>query len=188
MRAPATLALTFALALTPLLLFSSAAHAQSFPPAPSTTPAQPSQTPTTTLTVRSNLVEVPVLVTTKSGQIVFGLRSRDFTLTDDDIPQRVSVVPDTGSQPLALAIVVETGGAGARHLADYQELGPILDAIIGNIPHRVALITFDSMPHLIQPFTPSTDDVANELANLRSGDPGAGILDAVTYAVTQLRA
>ena len=187
MPAPATLARTFALALTPLLLFSSAAHAQSFPPAPSATPAQPSQTPTTTLTIRSNLVEVPVLVTTKSGQIVFGLHSSDFTLTDDDVPQRVSVVPGTGSQPLALAIVVETGGAGARHLADYEELGPILDAIIGNVPHRVALITFDSAPHLIQPFTPSTDDVANELANLRSGDPGAGILDAVTYAVMQLR-
>ncbi|HUY82217.1 MAG TPA: VWA domain-containing protein [Acidobacteriaceae bacterium] len=177
MRVPVTLAV--------LLLLTVAAPAQT---APATPPAQPDQAPSTTLTVRSNLVEVPVLVTTKSGQIVFALTARDFTLTDDGVPQRISLVPDTGSQPLALAVVVETGGAGAHHLANYEELGPILDAIIGNIPHRVSLIAFDSTPHLIQPFTTSTDDVANELANLRPGDPGASILDAVAYAVTQLRA
>ena len=180
MRAPATLAF--------LLLLFATAHAQTAPATQANLPAQPAQTPPTTFTVRSNLVEVPALVTTKSGQIVFALTANDFTLTDDDIPQRISVVPDTGAQPLALAVVVETGGAGARHLADYEELGPILDAIIGNIPHRVALISFDSSPHLVQPFTSSTDDVAQQLANLHRGDPGASILDAVTYAVSQLRA
>lgn len=180
MRVPITFAL--------LLLFTAAAPAQQAPPARSVSPAQSNPALTTTLTVRSNLVEVPVLVTTKSGEIVFALTAKDFTLTDDGVPQHISIVPDTDSQPLALAVVVETGGAGAHHLADYQELGPILDAIIGNISHRVALITFDSAPHLVQPFTASTDDVANQLVNLRAGDPGAGILDAVAFAVTQLRA
>jgi VWFA-related protein len=138
--------------------------------------------------VRSNLVEVPALVKTKHGQVVFALTANDFVLTDNGVPQHLNLIDDTDSQPLALAIVVEIGGAGAHHLPDYVELGPILDALIGNVEHRVALIAFDSTPRLIQPFSPSTDDVANQLANLRSGDNGASILDAVAFAVDQLRA
>lgn len=141
----------------------------------------------TTLTVRSNLVEVPVLVKTKSGNIAYELSAKDFVVTDNGAAQQIRLDPDTDSQPLALAIVVETGGAGAGHLTDYIQLGPILDAIIGDVPHRVALISFDSTPHLILPFTPNTDEVAQRLANLRAGDNGASILDGLALAVAQLR-
>jgi hypothetical protein len=39
---------------------------------------------------------------------------------------------------LALAIVVENGGLGVEHLGDYSELGSVLEALIGNVEHRVA--------------------------------------------------
>jgi VWFA-related protein len=147
-------------------------------------------TGTTTLTVRSNLVEVPALVSTKSGQIVFALTADDFLLTDNGVPQHIALVPDTDAQPLALAIVVQTGGAAAAHLADYQDLGAILDAVIGNVPHSVAVISFDSIPQLLLPFTPSTIDAARQLDDLSAGhlksDQGASILDAVAFAVRQL--
>ena len=150
----------------------------------STLPAPAQQT---TLTVRSNLVEVPVIVKTKSGQNVYELTARDFLLTDNGVPQRLTLDPDTDSQPLALAIVVETGGAGSRHLADYGDLGPVLDALIGNVPHHVAVVSFDSAPHLLLPFTPSTDRASRRLNHLHSGDNGASILDAMAFAVAQLR-
>jgi VWFA-related protein len=86
-----------------------------------------------------------------------------------------------------LAIVVETGGSGAGHLDDYRGLEAILDALIGNVEHRVALVTFDSTPQLLIPFTPRTSDVSRQLANLTEGDRGASILDAVAFAVEQLR-
>jgi len=142
------------------------------------------QTPT--ITVRSNLVEVPALVTTKKGEVIFALKPSDFRLTDDGIPQRISLVSDTDSQPLAMAIVVETGGDGAAHLADYQGLGAILDSVVGAEEHRVALIAFDSVPHLIVPFTGTTDAVSAALDRLQSGNAGASILDAVAFAVRLL--
>jgi VWFA-related protein len=150
--------------------------------------AQQSDPGQAVLTVRSTLVEVPVLVKTKARQIVFQLTADDFLLTDDGVQQHLTLDQDTDSQPLALAIVVETGGAGARHLIDYRQLDPILDSLIGNVEHRVAVIGFDSSPHLLLPFTAKTADASNELASLDGGDQGAAILDGLAFAVAQLRA
>jgi VWFA-related protein len=139
------------------------------------------------LTVHSTLVMVPVFVNTKEGDLVFGLNADDFLLTDNGLPQVLTLEQDTDSQPLALAIVVETGGAGAAHLSDYQELDSVLDALVGNVQHRVAVISFDGKPHLIVPFTSKTGDASNALATLSAGDHDAGVLDAVAFAVGQLR-
>lgn len=143
------------------------------------------QTPT--ITVHSSIVEVPALVTTKKGDVVFALKPSDFRLTDDGVPQRIRLIPGTDSQPLAMAIVVETGGDGRAHIGDYQSIGAILDSVVGGEPHRVCLIAFDSAPHLIVPFTPSTDEVSAALDGLRPGDNGASILDAVAFALRMLR-
>jgi VWFA-related protein len=129
-----------------------------------------------------------VLVKTKGGQVIFSLTADDFHLTDDGVPQDLILDQDTDSQPLALAIVVETGGAGARHLIDYRQLDAILDALIGGVEHRVVVIAFDSLPHLLGPFTPDTADASQRLASLREGDSGGAILDGVAFAVGQLRA
>jgi VWFA-related protein len=131
---------------------------------------------------------VPVLVTTKAGKVVFELTADDFVVTDNGVPQHFTVDEDSGSQPLALAIVVETGGAGALHLDDYRGLDSILDALIGNVERRVAVIGFDSAPHLVMPFSSRTSDASQQLANLSAGDRGAAILDAVKFALAQLRA
>lgn len=150
--------------------------------------AQQNDAPQTTLTVRSTLVEVPALVKTRKGEIVFELTAEDFQLTDDGVPQHLNLVEDTDSQPLALAVVVETGGTGTSHLSDYRQLDAILDSLIGHVDHRVAVIGFDSHPHLLLPFSSTTADASRQLAHLQQGDPGAAILDAVAFAVDQLRA
>src|SRR5271170_190510 len=140
-----------------------------------------------TLTVRSTLVQVPVQVKTKSGKNVFALTAGNFLVTDNGIPQSITLDDDAGAQPLALAIVVQAGGAGAQHLGDYYGLGPIIDGIIGGDDHRVAVVGFDSTPHLLQPFAPSTELATKQLNHLEAGDNGAAILDAVAFAIAQLR-
>jgi VWFA-related protein len=164
------------LALTLPLIFSAALAV-----------AQQPENATSTLTVSSTLVQVPVQVKTKSGKNVYELTADNFLVTDNGISQTITLDDDTGSQPLALAIVVQTGGAGAAHIADYQGLGAILDAIVGNVDHLVAVVAFDSAPHLLQPFTPNTGLATKQLNNLQPGNLGAAILDGVAFAVAQLR-
>jgi VWFA-related protein len=140
-----------------------------------------------TVTVHSNLVIVPVFVNTRDGQPVFSLKADDFLLTDNGTEQLLALERDTDSVPLALAVVVQTGGAGVNHLANYETLDAILDALIGNVEHRVAVIAFDGTPTTIVPFTANTEKASNALAILPAGNRDAAILDAVAFAVAQLR-
>ena len=172
----------FAFAVAPFLSFSLAAvaNAQS-----SEQSSASSHIPV--LTVRSNLVLVPALVKTKASEVVFSLTADDFILTDDGVPQSLRLEPDTDSQPLALAVIVQTGGPGALHLPDYRHLGAVLDAILGDVPHRVAVIAFASKPRLAQDFTTNTDAAAKMIATLDGGDGGAAILDALDFGINLLR-
>jgi VWFA-related protein len=164
-----------------LLLWVSvdAAQAQS-----SGQPLPNSQVPT--LTSRSNLVLVPVLVKNKSSRPVFSLTAADFILTDDGVAQTVRMEEDALGQPLALAVIVQTGGQGASHLADYRKLGAVLEAVIGGVPHRVAVIGFDSKPRLDLDFTADTDVASETIANLQGGDSGVAILDALSFGILLL--
>jgi len=139
------------------------------------------------LAVRSNLVLVPALVKTRSGELVFTLTADDFMLTDNGIPQLLQLEPDTDSQPLALAVIVQTGGRGASHLGDYRDLGAVLDAIVGSVPHRIAVVAFDSKPRLEADFTTDTDTAVRTISNLHEGDPGAAILDGLNFGIGLLR-
>jgi VWFA-related protein len=134
------------------------------------------------------LVQAPALVKTKAGQVMLKLAADDFFLTDNGVPQALTLDRGTDLEPLALAVVVETGGAGANHLVDYQQLDAILDALVGGVEHRVAVVGFDSKPHLLRPFEPGTAHASQQLASLREGDSGGAILDGVAFAVAQLRA
>lgn len=149
-------------------------------------PSAPASAPTPTFSTQTTLVLVPTLVTTKAGEPVFTLTASDFTVTDDGIPQKITV-EDNGGQPLALVVAVETGGLGARQLGLERPLPSMLDAIIGGVPHQVAVVSFDSTPHLAQDFTGNLDAADGTLANLQPGDDGAAILDTVAFSVNLLR-
>jgi VWFA-related protein len=181
-------AILFAIAgiATPLILAQTPA-----PPTPSTSPnvqtPSDSNPPPASITVRSNLVVVPALVRTKAGELIYTLKANDFILTDDGVVQRLRLEEDTGTQPLAMVIIAQTGGDAAVHLDQYQHLGPMLDNMLGGVEHRVAVVGFDSTPILLHGFTPNLDFVSHSLDILDPGDKHAAVLDAIVYAVNLLR-
>lgn len=146
-----------------------------------------SQNGSVPLTVRTNVVLVPALVKDKAGETVFSLTADDFNLTDNGVSQSLRLEEDTDTLPLALAVIVETGGEGAARLRDYQNVGPVLHALIGDVSHRVAVISFDSSPRLERDFTSDTQAAADTIASLQKGDQGAAILDALSLAIDLLR-
>jgi VWFA-related protein len=119
--------------------------------------------------------------------MVYTLGANDFTITDNGVPQKLTLEEDTGAQPLALVVLVETGGAGGSQLDTYRTLPTMLDALLGGVPHKVAVVSFDSQPSFVQKFTTHLDRVASALNNLEPGDDKAAILDGITFSVDLLR-
>jgi VWFA-related protein len=191
-------------------LFAQTAPPGSLKPGQSSTP-EASQA--SLLSTRSTLVLAPALVRNKTGDLVFTLTANDFVLTDDGIPQKLTLEQDTGGEPLALVVVIEIGGAGAREFNNFNSiappLAPMLASIVGNVPHKVAVVAFDSQPTLLQNFTSNLDSAADAIAsltpgctrqhhlencasplavhNLGLGDNGAAILDTIGFSVDLLR-
>lgn len=159
-------------------------------------------------------VLVPALVRDAAGKVVYTLQADDFALTDDGVPQKLTLQYETGNEPLALVILIEVGGAGARQFQMHERLvpplAPMLSSIVGNVYHHVAVVTFDSRPKLIQSFTSDLDEAEETLRDLSAecsrhnhynnctgpnpvhdkpmGDNGAAILDSLEFAVDLLRA
>ena len=159
-------------------------------------------------------VLVPTLVRDAAGKVAYTLKADDFVLTDDGVRQELTLEEDSGNEPLALVIVIEVGGAGARQFQKAERmvppLAPMLRSIVGNVAHRVAVITFDSQPNLIQRPTADLDKVEATLRDLSAGckrhnhsdkctgpnpvhdepmgDNGAATLDSLVFAVDILRA
>lgn len=174
----------------------------------------PPSDPGSVFTSQTTNVVVPALVKTADGKIVYTLEADDFVLTDDGVAQKLTLQHETGAEPLALVILIEVGGGGARQFQQYERLvpplAPMLPSIVGNVYHRVAVVTFDSHPQLVQEFTSNLEEAEATLRDLSAGcsrhnhydnctgpnplhdkpmgDNGAAILDSVEFAVNLLRA
>ena len=184
MRLRFTIALV--LALTPVALAQPTVNRT-----PADQPSADTAQPATTLTTSSTLVLVPALVRDKkSGQLIFTLKTGDFVLTDDGVPQKLTLEQDTGGEPLALVVDIEGGGAGARELDKYAALAPMIESVVGAVPHLVAVVGFDSSPVLVQDFTPDLEAAAHGIQALiadNNGDDGAAILDSIGFSIDLLR-
>ena len=146
------------------------------------------QTPT--ITTQSTLVLVPALVHDKSGQLVFNLKVDDFTLTDNGIPQTLRLEQDSGGEPLALVVCIEGGGEAAAKIDRFAPLIAMLEAVAGGVPHKIAVVGFDSSPVLVTDFTSDNDAAEQAIKALiqdNNGDGGAAILDSLTFSLDLLR-
>jgi VWFA-related protein len=151
---------------------------------------EPPSPPTPTITTRSTLVLVPALVRDKHDELVFNLKASDFVLTDDGIPQKLTLEQDTDGEPLALVVDIEGGAAGAGQLGKMSAISAMMDSIVGDVPHKVAIVGFDSSPVLVQDFTPNLDAAGSAIEALISdnnGDDGDAILDSLGFSLDLLR-
>lgn len=164
-------------------------HAQQLPPSlPPIEPAKPlpESQPQATLSVTTTEVLVPTLVEKPNGEIIYGLKPKDFILEDNGVPQKIRVQEEMDTAPVSLVVAVELGGASVLEFDKLAKLGPLLDLFLSDPRSEVALVGFDSTQHLIQDFTHTGDAVNDELKNLQPGDGGGAILDTVSYSANLL--
>lgn len=140
-----------------------------------------------TLHARTNLVLVPTLVESKTGEPVFNLGAKDFLVKDNGVEQKIHLDTETDQAPISIVVLVQVGGSAVREFEKYEGLPTMVDALAGNTQHRIAVVEFDSQPRMLQDFTSDSDVAKQAIYSIRPGDDGAAIRDSIWYAVDMLQ-
>jgi VWFA-related protein len=154
-------------------------------PLPGQTPAAPQST-SPTITSTSTLVIVPTLVRSASGELIHGLKASDFALTDNGVEQKISL-EEVEHQPLAVVVLMQTGGAAPQQFQNYRNIDTMLNYMMGNSAHHVAVVTFDSQPEDMWDFTSNISELNDAFTHPEGGDHGAAVIDAISYAINLLQ-
>ncbi|MEK6397713.1 MAG: VWA domain-containing protein [Terriglobus sp.] len=140
---------------------------------------------TQTLKTESTLVLAPVRIQSSNGELVHNLTAQDFVLTDDGIPQTVHL-EDATHEPLAIVVLMQTGGTAPRQFPKYAGIATLLQNAFSPVAYRVSLVTFDSQPEDRWPFSSDVTHLANAFTAPKAGDKSAAVLDAVEYGLDWL--
>lgn len=139
-----------------------------------------------TFRARSNVVTVPTLVKDAHGQVIYDLKADDFVIDDEGAAQSVLLDQSAESEPVSVVVALQCGRRASREFSRMQGLASLMSPLFGMGGSQVAVVEFDSEVRLAHDFADNADAVSTALSDLRPGDSGAAILDAVHYSVRLL--
>jgi len=141
----------------------------------------------TTVRSRSNLVLVPTLVKDPQDGVVYGLQGADFIVEDDGVEQPARLDDAPEGQPVSLVVAIQRGRRASYEFPRMQGLRTMLSPLFEIGTSRIAIVQFDTEVELTRNFTDHEALVDADLSNLRPGNDGAAILDAISYSIQLLR-
>lgn len=134
----------------------------------------------------STLIIVPTLVRSQSGEPIRGLDANRFRLTDNGKEQNI-YLEEVENQPLAMVVLIQTGGAASSELGNYNKLDSVMASVLGASPSKLAFVSFDSHVREIWAFPPRIDGLDYAMTHQEPGDSGAAVLDAIHCGINLLQ-
>jgi VWFA-related protein len=135
------------------------------PPPPPPAPRKAEDLPDYSLKVNVPLVNVDVMVTTKDGQFVQGLKKENFRVSEDGVEQSVSKFA-VSEAPITAVLLVEFASTNYRFLVDALNASY---SFAGSLKKDdwVAVSYYDMQPHILTDFTQDKHAVVGALNQLR---------------------
>jgi VWFA-related protein len=155
------------------------------PPPPPVTPKKVEDLPDYSLKVNVPLVNVDVMVTTKDGQFVPGLRKENFRVVEDGVPQQVKNF--TVSQaPITAVLLVEFASTNYVFMIDALRASYAFANSLKK-DDWVAVAYYDMQPHILVDFTQDKRAVYGALNELRiPGFAETNLFDALYDTLDRL--
>jgi VWFA-related protein len=154
-------------------------------PPPPPPPPKVADQPDYSLKVNVPLVNVDVLVTTKSGEFVPGLRKENFRVAEDGVPQQISDFT-ISKAPITAVLLVEF--AATNYVFMIQALQASYAFAQSLKPNDwVAVEYFDMQPHILVDFTQDKHAIYGALNQLRiPGFSETNVFDALYDTLDRL--
>lgn len=136
------------------------------------------------LRMLATLVQVPTVVTDRSGKFVFGLGAGNFTVWEDGKRQQITAFA-TVKQPFNAVLILDTSNCAQERLRAIQH------AAAGFLEHlgpedRVMAISFDDDVHRLTDLTSDRNEVETAILSVESGF-GKLLYEAMAEGLSQLR-
>ena len=135
------------------------------PPPPPVAPKRLEDIPDYSLKVNVPLVNVDVLVTTKDGQFIPGLKKENFRISEDGVPQTVSKF-SVSETPVTAVLLVEFASISYWFLTDTLNASYAFANTLRK-DDWVAVSYYDMQPHILVDFTQDKKAVFGALNQLR---------------------
>jgi len=178
--------ITLLLASLAFLAVSVGAQAPAGPVVPPPgTPIQQAPPSQAKLVVRVALVNTPVTVRDTKGQMVTSLEAKDFQITDNGAPQRISHF-DLGGDPISLVVLFETSSRIDPLLPELRKTGILLTQTVLGPSGEAAIVGFNDGVDKLLEFTTNADEVEKTVARLQTGTSSAKLYDAMAVGVEML--
>ncbi len=129
-------------------------------------PRKPEGMPEYSLRVDATLVSVPVLVTTKEGQFIPGLKEGNFRVLEDGVPQQISGFNQTQNAPITAVLLTEFAATNYSFIIDALN-GAYSFANSLKPDDWIAVMYYDMKPHILVDFTQDKREVFGALRELR---------------------
>jgi VWFA-related protein len=150
--------------------------------APSSVTSATTDTPGATLSVKTQLVNLPVIVRDKKGALVQNLTKADFALSVDGQPQTIRYFDKDNDLPLTLGLLVDISGSVRSELENERAaseafLDEMMTTPANRAPDQAFLIQFAHETELLQDLTSSRPklraalDRVGEQTNDSENDP-----------------
>jgi Ca-activated chloride channel homolog len=150
-------------------------------------PAPAQDSPVFKVDVR--LVRMLATVKDTAGELVGSLDARDFTITDNGVPQEITLLEHNTSQPLSITLLLDISGSTGKDLKyETASVLKFLDALVreGNPSDAVSLYTFNWQVTLLDSFTRRLNRIEDHLKFLKP-EGGTSLYDAIYLAAPPLR-
>jgi VWFA-related protein len=155
------------------------------PPPPPPTPKKVEGMPDYSIRVNAPLVNVDVLVTTKSGQFVPGLKQDNFRLFEDGAPQTISSF-NVSKAPITAVLLVEFASTNYAFMIQALQASYSFANTLQK-DDWIAVEYYDMQPHLLVDFTQDKHAVYGALNQLRiPGFAETNLFDALYDTLDRL--
>jgi VWFA-related protein len=176
-------------ALAPILAFSPGLLAQEARPEIRPRPRPGAEVSETerivpNLRVDTNLVLIPVTVTTPLNQFVTGMEKENFRLFEDKVEQEITYFASFDA-PLSIGLVFDASGSMGSKLTKSRQAAAAFFKT-ANPEDEFFLIQFNERPRLVVPFTRDTEEIQNRLTFTQAKGRTA-LLDGIYMALTELK-